>query len=66
MATDDRHIHKLHVQLFQLGDEGVASDDVKSGDAHELRRIKRICCLEDLRSDWDCGVDGVGDDVDQR
>jgi hypothetical protein len=45
-----------------LSNEGLGSDDIKSGHAEQFLGVKDTGGLEDFGGDWDCGVDGVGDD----
>ncbi len=50
--------HKLSI----LTNEGVGSDNIKSGHTKNSVGIVHTSLLEDLRGDGDGGVDGVGDD----
>lgn len=42
--------------------EGLGTNDIKGGDTKELLGVEDTGALEDLGSDWDGRVDGVGDD----
>ena len=50
------------VKTFQLCDEGVCSDNVKGADTENLVGVVLAGLLEDLSSNGDSAVHGVGDD----
>ena len=50
------------VKTFQLCDEGVCSDNVKGADTENLVGVVLAGLLEDLSSNGDSAIHGVGDD----
>lgn len=64
VAADDRHVHKLHVQLLELTHERVAANAVERRHPKDLRLVVDAGRLEDLGEDGHSRVDRVGDDVD--
>jgi hypothetical protein len=63
VATNDGDVELGGVRLANnSGGEGLGSDNVKGGDTEELLRVEDVVLLEDLGSNRDGRVDGVGDD----
>ena len=63
VATNDWDVDVDWVLSAQGGDELVGTDNIKGGDTVDLVGGDALL-LEDLASDWDSRVDGVGDDAD--
>ena len=63
VATNDWDVDVDGVLAAQGGDELVGADNVESGDTVDLVSGDALL-LEDLASDWDGRVDGVGNDTD--
>jgi hypothetical protein len=67
VTTNDGDVQVSGVLLASdLSDECLSTDDVEGGDTEEPLRVEDACLLEDLCSDRDGRVDGVGDDEDER
>lgn len=66
MTTNDGDGQLLGVSpASDLGNEGLGTDDVEGGDTKETLGVEDALGLEDLSSDRDGRVDGVGDDEDE-
>lgn len=63
MATNDRHIHILHIQAFCLSDKGVGTDNIQGCHADNPLGVIHAQLLQGLSSNWYGGVHGVGDDA---
>lgn len=48
-----------------LGNESLSSDNVEGGDTEELFWVEHIVLLQNLSSNWDSGVDWVGNDENE-
>lgn len=67
VATDDRNDGLAWVaRTSELSDKGLGTDDIESGDTEKLLGVKLAGGFEDLGSDRDGAVNGVGDDQDVR
>ena len=64
VTSDDWNVDVLDTEALGFGYKGVGTDDVEGGDTHNLAFVVDASCFEDFRTDWDSGIDGVGDDVD--
>lgn len=65
MSTNDGDSQLVGLLLTSNGsDEGLGTDDVEGGNTEELLRVEDTGLFQDLGSDWDGRVDGVGDDED--
>ena len=62
VATDDSDVLVGGVGILDLGDEARGTDNVEGGHTEELLGVVDALALEDLGSDGDRAVDGVGDD----
>ena len=67
VSADDGDGQLLRVLLASDGsDEGLRADHIESGDTKELLGVEDVGLLQDLGSDGDSRVDGVGDDENVR
>ena len=63
VSTNDGDVQLLGVGLANnLSDEGLSTNDVESGDTKETLRVEDALGLENLGSNGNGRVDGVGDD----
>ena len=66
VSTNDGDVQLLGVGLANnLSDEGLSTNDVESGDTKETLRVEDALGLENLGSNGNGRVDGVGDDEDE-
>ena len=66
VTTHNRDGCLLRISPGDASQEARGADDVKGSDAEELARIEGAGFLEDGGNDGDCGVDGIGDNEDER
>ena len=64
MAADDGDVLICWVGALMLRDKAAGADDVEGCYAKEPLWVVDALCLENFGGDWDCAVDGVGDDED--